>query len=131
MTPRRVLVLWGPVLAYAGLLYALSDQSHLPAVAGLIWDKLQHASAWMGLTLLALRATHAGRGPMRWGATLAAASLGVAYGFADELHQSFVPGRDSSLLDVLADTVGTCCAVAAAAAWQSLRRRRGSGLSDA
>ncbi len=121
----RFLALWGPVLAYAGVLYALSDESRLPPIAGLLWDKMEHASAWMGLTLLALRATHGGRGPLRRGAAIAAAVLAVAYAFADEIHQSFVPGRDSSLLDVLADAVGTGCAVAVAAAWSGWRRRRG------
>jgi VanZ family protein len=32
--------------------------------------------------------------------------LGVAYGALDEVHQRFVPGRDSSLGDLLADSAG-------------------------
>ena len=32
--------------------------------------------------------------------------LGVVYGALDEWHQSFVPGRDPSAGDILADTAG-------------------------
>ncbi len=32
------------------------------------------------------------------------------YGIADEIHQSFVPGRSCSAPDWLADTVGACAA---------------------
>lgn len=35
-----------------------------------------------------------------------AAFLGIAFGAIDELHQSFVPGRDASILDFLADVLG-------------------------
>ena len=32
--------------------------------------------------------------------------LSVLYAFSDEFHQSFVPGRDATLKDVLYDTAG-------------------------
>lgn len=34
----------------------------------------------------------------------------IMYGFSDELHQYFVPGRASSLIDVFYDTVGVAFA---------------------
>lgn len=34
------------------------------------------------------------------------------YGMTDEIHQSFVPGRDCSFFDWLADSAGTICAIA-------------------
>ena len=37
---------------------------------------------------------------------LLALMFGIFYGITDEAHQFFVPGRDSSPLDVLADSVG-------------------------
>jgi len=37
--------------------------------------------------------------------------LGMIYGLSDEWHQAFVPGRDSSMYDVLSDTLGVWCAV--------------------
>jgi len=33
------------------------------------------------------------------------------YGISDEIHQSFVPERDGSLLDVVADVLGAVCGV--------------------
>ena len=51
--------------------------------------------------------------------------LGVPllYGIVDEWHQSFVPGRDASLRDVVADAVGAAVGIAAHVA---LTRRRDS-----
>ncbi len=39
-------------------------------------------------------------------------SVAAFYGVVDELHQSFVPGRDSSAFDVLSDAAGAALAVA-------------------
>lgn len=41
----------------------------------------------------------------------AAVLLTIAYGIVDEVHQSFVPKRDASVLDVLTDTTGSLLAV--------------------
>jgi hypothetical protein len=54
-------------------------------------------------------------------AALVAIALAVAFGAADEWHQSFTPGRDASWLDLLADTVGAT-AGALAVTWYSRRR---------
>jgi VanZ family protein len=51
---------------------------------------------------------------------LAAWLFAVAYGISDEFHQSFVPNRDASTLDVLADALGAAGGVGAA--WWRLRR---------
>ncbi|MBK9547475.1 MAG: VanZ family protein [Dehalococcoidia bacterium] len=46
---------------------------------------------------------------------LAAWAASVLYGMSDELHQSFVPNRDSNWLDVGFDAVGGGIGVAVAA----------------
>jgi VanZ family protein len=38
--------------------------------------------------------------------------LSVAYGIVDEVHQSFVPGRVCSVVDVLSDAFGAALAIA-------------------
>jgi VanZ family protein len=35
--------------------------------------------------------------------------LGIIYAISDELHQSFVPSRTASAMDVLLDTIGFIC----------------------
>ena len=48
--------------------------------------------------------------------------LAVLYGLSDEFHQSFVPGRECSLLDLLADFLGA--AFGAAISLKSLIKRK-------
>ena len=102
---------WGPVCGYAALMFYLSSLSHpehsLPAFLNGLSDKFLHAMEYAGLGGLCYRAS-------LWGsserlaphALLLAISLASLYGLGDELHQSFVPFRDASWLDWVADTVG-------------------------
>jgi hypothetical protein len=61
-------------------------------------DKFVHAVLYAGLCGLWLWA--------RPGRPWQALGLAMAYGAVDEWHQSWVPGRDASVLDWLADGVG-------------------------
>ncbi len=93
-----------PALGWASLIFWISSQSNPPGSQLLFEgaDKVIHASVFALLAGLCF-----------WGAKPARTlSLGVltlllaAYGFSDELHQAFVPGRDASVLDFLADLSG-------------------------
>jgi VanZ family protein len=80
-------------------------------------DKLIHAAVWSVLgALFALTALR----PTTRAAVVAIIAAAV-FGGSDELHQSFVPGRDASLLDLVADTVGATVG-AFAVTWYSARR---------
>jgi VanZ family protein len=46
-----------------------------------------------------------------WGGTLVLVALGIGYGFLDEWHQGFIPGRDPSAGDLVADAVGVVLGV--------------------
>lgn len=49
--------------------------------------------------------------------------LAILYAFSDEFHQSFVPGRRSSLVDVfIFDGIGAAVGLGIATAWLRLRR---------
>jgi VanZ family protein len=104
----RTLSLWGPVVAWAGLIFALSSVPAL--VTGLEpWDlalrKLGHFVEFAilgGLLLRALRDVPA------------AVLAGAAYAVTDEVHQIFVSGRQGSPLDWLIDTAGVVAGVAIA-----------------
>jgi VanZ family protein len=75
------------------------------------WDKLLHTVGYAGLGILALRAFHGGFHRPRLAPTTFAGVAVILWGISDEFHQSFVPGRDSSAWDVLADAVGFSFAV--------------------
>jgi VanZ family protein len=120
----RLLVYWGPVVAYAGMVFFLSAQSHpeeqLPSILVKdVNDKVLHAVEYAGLGGLCYQA-------FRWGVSGQATSRALLfaivtaslYGMTDEVHQLFVPFRESSWLDWLADTVG---AVIGAMSWRFLR----------
>jgi len=131
VTPRlRVLSFaWLPSVAYMGLIFAMSaiprglDLSFFP-----LRDKGVHLVEYAVLAWLnarALRRTRPGARP--WRLALGAAAIAISWGYLDEVHQAFVPGRDASLGDLVADAVGAAVGVAAhRGAW---RRWRGSPLT--
>lgn len=125
MSVRRILVLWGPVAAFAAFLYFLSAQRRIPG-ADLVWDKLLHVIGYALFSTLVIRAFHGGLGPLTVKATALALVFTVGYGMTDEIHQSFVPGRSPSALDVVADGVGFL--VAAALFFLRYHAFRGEGV---
>jgi VanZ family protein len=120
----RLLVYWGPVVGYAGMVFFLSAQSHpeeqLPSILVKdVNDKVLHAVEYAVLGGLCYQA-------FRWGmsgqiasrALLFAIVTASLYGMTDEVHQLFVPFRESSWQDWLADTIG---AVIGSMSWRFLR----------
>jgi hypothetical protein len=102
---RGVVGLWLPVFAWAALIFALSSVPDLGTGLGgwdLVLRKLAHAGEYAVLGALLQRAVR------RPGLAFA---LGVAYAISDELHQSFVPGRLGSPLDVALDAAGVAVGV--------------------
>jgi|SRR5206468_817279 len=103
---RRALIFWLPPIVYAAAIFHFSAETNpLPTLTTTIWDKALHIVEYAGLAVLvarALRREGFGRG---WSLTLALA-IASAYGASDEWHQIFVPGRDSNVLDWVADTIG-------------------------
>ena len=107
---RSFLTLWAPFLAALGIVFWLSSMSAVPGSA-YVWDKLLHAVGYAGLGVLALRAFHGGFDRPRPLPTLLAGLTVILWGISDEFHQSFVPGRDATAWDVLADAVGFALSV--------------------
>ena len=105
---RQFVWYWLPVLVYITIIIVLSAQPGLkPPVNFINADKYYHVVEYGGLGVLlvrAMRVTARARWPLY--ASLMALSLGTAIGAADEIFQSFVPGRESSIFDVLADVSG-------------------------
>ena len=120
----RGVVAWGLAVVYMAAIFTLSAQSRLPTPPGILgWDKLQHVLAYMVLGLLLFRACVispiARTSPYRLSLL-----LGALYGAFDEYHQGFVPGRDMSALDWLADVLGL---IAALILMRILEMRRENG----
>jgi len=94
-------------------------QGQLPDGPWSASDKLTHASVW---AVLGVSLALAARRP-RWRTALIAIVIATGFGALDEIHQSFVPGRDASVFDLLADAVGATVG-ALAVTWYSRRRCR-------
>ncbi|WP_342304748.1 VanZ family protein [Methanolobus sp. ZRKC5] len=74
-------------------------------------DKVAHMFLYFGLgILLHLTFKNSDNTILSKYAAIFAVLLGVIYGISDEFHQSFVPGRTSSLHDLLADGIGVTIA---------------------
>ena len=115
---------WLPVALYAGAIFYLSSQSHpeeqLPSfLLKDISDKVLHAVEYAVLGGLCYRAFRwSMNGQMASYALLFAIAMASLYGMTDEVHQFFVPLRESSWLDWLADTAG---AAVGALSWRFVR----------
>ena len=110
---RRALALWLPVAFWAGLIFALSSVPDLGTGLGgwdLVLRKIAHAVEFGVLGALLARALSTAWRPL---------ALGVAYAISDEVHQSFVAGRQGSALDVAIDVVGVALGVLA---WRRFAR---------
>jgi VanZ family protein len=104
---------WAPVVAWAALIFGLSSVPDLGTGLG-TWDlvlrKIAHATEYAILAALLVRAL---RRP-GW-----AIALGIAYSISDEVHQSFISGRQGSPVDVGIDAIGVVVGAVIAARWWS------------
>ena len=107
--------LWLPVVLWAGLIFTLSAIPSLGTGLG-TWDlvlrKLAHVGEYAVLGGLLTRAVK--REPLAF-------LLGSLYAVTDEVHQSFVSGREGSPLDWLVDTIGVALGVLLYSRWAASR----------
>ncbi len=96
------------VLAWMGLIFALSSRSKLPRPPGLGPDLVGIAGHFTVYAVLAALLWWAlpARTSEQWQRFALALAVSVAYGMSDEWHQSFVPGRDPALFDLGVDALG-------------------------
>ena len=101
--PRSVSA--GAALVWMAVIFWLSSArlNFLPpGVLGSFVGNAAHAPIYGLLALLLARAS---------GSPVAGLACTVLYGISDEWHQSFVPGRSSSVFDLGTDTVGAIAAL--------------------
>jgi VanZ family protein len=117
---------WIPALGWAAIIFVLSSFPGSAYPATNLWnaDKLVHIVLYGLLGGLCARGLLRGSGQGAAAAFWLAALLSTLYGISDELHQAFVPGRNSDWHDVVADAIGSLVG-AALVALLARRRRRG------
>lgn len=117
---------WLPAVFYAGLIFSLSHQSR-PAGGNLGPDYVLHffEYGFFALTLV-WGATRGTLNRIPSGYWVALWLVSVLYAVLDEWHQSFLPERDASLEDVIADAVGALVFLILA---HLILRWRGTGVA--
>lgn len=121
--PRRIWA-WGPSIVWMVVIFSLSSRSSLPLLLPGLPDwivrKLGHVVEYAILAVLLWRALRLVGCPKRPAA--AAFSIAVLYAVSDELHQTFVPGRHGTPLDVMIDAGGAIVGLTAAQLWLDMSR---------
>ena len=104
---------WLPLIAYCVFIYT---QSSYPSPESLpsfeFSDKLFHFGAYAVLGVLFYRAYQTLPIKHNFQLIMQLSMISASiYGVSDEIHQSFVPYRDGSFSDVIADVLGAVCGV--------------------
>ena len=98
-----------PIFLFAGTIFYISSLSivSVPSLGIDFEDKLIHMFVYFIFGWLLIRALHFGKHePISKKMMIVSILIGFLYGFSDELHQYFVPGRSSEFWDWLADAIG-------------------------
>jgi len=110
---RKIVLVYIPLIIYWTLLL-IGTTLPVPDVPSFgVGDKFIHFGAFFGLTVLLSFTLHYQNKNLLLKKYFLTATLIIAtfYGFLDELHQSFIPGRSSEFLDWLADLLGTALGI--------------------
>ncbi|MBI2012814.1 VanZ family protein [Candidatus Curtissbacteria bacterium] len=102
MNNRSPLSRWLAVILWAAVIFALSSIEQIKVSEFFLWDfivkKTAHVGEYAILFALIFRATR-----KNWVLTFL---LTMGYAVTDEYHQSFVPGRSATFLDLGFDASG-------------------------
>jgi VanZ family protein len=120
-TLRHAVLSWSLLAAYCLLIFVQSSfpsPDMGPELPG--QDKLIHLAAYAVMGFLACRALATlPRMPGTFVLFIAGFLFATVFGLSDEWHQSFVPDRDASAADFLADFIGAFAGSALAVALSS------------
>jgi VanZ family protein len=118
---------WLPAIILMIIIFAFSSQPKgvLPDYGEQDFEikKSAHVLEYALLAVLMLRGV-AGDTPLRLSHYVWAFALTALYGVSDEIHQAFVPGRESRALDVLIDSLGATISLTLTHLWFRLRPSR-------
>lgn len=100
----RVLNVYLLPFLYAGMIFSLSSRSYASVHLTHGLDKVTHLICYAGFGYVLLRAFR--KAGKRDFVAVWAVLIVVLYGVSDEFHQTFVPGRDFELWDIVFDGLG-------------------------
>ena len=117
---------WLPLIVYCLAIYIQSDfpaSEHLPSFE--FSDKFIHFFAYAVMGVLFYRAyqTLPAKDDSRMLILLSVVSASL-YGISDEIHQYYVPFRDASIYDGIANFLGALCGVYLYHRWVASRAKR-------
>ncbi|MEL3900961.1 VanZ family protein [Treponema phagedenis] len=114
-------------------IWILSSFSTLPTPKNIIlgWDKLHHAIAFtcLAFTLSYWFPAKNWIFPPFRKTVFISFLLSIFWGVVDEVHQYFVPGRECSLADLAADSIGVISALALRVYLESRKAKKGKRSS--
>jgi VanZ family protein len=105
----KFLVRWLAVVFWMGAIFVLSATPSLASPFEPVYDfilrKLAHLTVFAVLTVLLFRAfrLYVARAAHAW---LLAMLVAALYACSDEWHQTFVPGREGTVRDIVIDSLG-------------------------
>ena len=117
---------WLPAAALMATIWLLSSWRLSGVPMGLVpfRDKGAHALVYAALgfwvahgVLLSVTCPGLRRGRL-WVLGGVACAMTVSWGLLDEIHQSFVPGRDASGMDLVADAIGAVVGTLGRVGWR-------------
>ncbi len=96
------------LILYLGLIFFMSSRPYLqtPGLEFASMDKLVHAVEYFLLGVLLFAAIGRGISRSKLGTFLFLFAVGASIGALDEMFQSYIPGREMSIYDWIADAVG-------------------------
>ena len=110
---KIITIYWLPLIAYCGFIYLQSSYpspEELPSFE--FSDKLMHFGAYAVMGVLFYRAYQTLPLKTNFQSIVLLSMISASlYGVSDEIHQAFVPERDGSFGDVIADVLGAVCGV--------------------
>jgi VanZ family protein len=123
---KQFTLYWLPLIAYCVAIYIQSDYPSPQSLPSFEFsDKLLHLAAYAVLGVLFYRAyqTTPFNNHIQMLVLLSIISASL-YGVSDEIHQAFVPARDGSLWDVVADILGAAGGVYLYNRWMIARNHK-------
>ena len=101
---------WLAVVAYATLIFYLSDQSQTLTYSVPFFDKFLHTIEYAIFGFLLMHAFKNGGLNLDSKSALSLSIIvAFVYGISDEIHQAFVLNRTASIFDTLFDLIGASC----------------------